>query len=379
MLVRAKHYATSERIDIDFDGDAIAHVRAAGAGSPDLEAGWVAPALFDLQINGCDGYSFNSPKLSVEHVRHVVGVCHRHGIGGLCPTLITNSAEALVHGFQTVRRACENCPDVARAVPCLHLEGPYISLEDGPRGAHPREFVRPPDWGEFRRFQEASGDRIRLVTLAPELEGALAFIEKLTVSGVIVAIGHTNANRDCLRAAIAAGARISTHLGNGAHAMLPRHDNYIWEQLAADKLWASIICDGHHLTPAVARCIVRVKTPRRTILTCDASSLAGLPPGRYREWGQDIDVQSDGRVGVAGTPYLAGSGVFTDRCVGTVLKHTDVSLADAIDMASARPRELLGLEPRTLEPGSVADLILFNWEPAGEFTLHATVIAGQAA
>jgi N-acetylglucosamine-6-phosphate deacetylase len=377
MRIPAKHYATGELIDVSFDAERINQVHPAGKDVADLEAGWVAPAFFDLQINGCNGFSFNSPALTVDQVRHIVGVCHRHGIAGLCPTLITNSTEALIHGFKTVRRACETDPDLALAIPCLHLEGPYISPDDGPRGAHPREFVRPPDWDEFRRFQDASGGRIRLLTLAPEHQGAIAFIEKLIGVGVVIALGHTNAKRDCIRAAIAAGARLSTHLGNGAHAMLPRHDNYIWEQLAADELWASIICDGHHLPPAVMRCILRVKTPSRTILTCDASSLAGLPAGRYLEWGQDIEIQQDGRVVVAGTPYLAGSGAFTDRCVGTVLKCADVSLADAIDMASARPRELLGLELRTLQSGSIADLILFDWQPGGEFVVQATVVAGQ--
>jgi N-acetylglucosamine-6-phosphate deacetylase len=377
MRIRARHYRTSEIVEITIDDGQIAGVQPAGIELPDLQAGWVAPALFDLQVNGCDGRSFNSPQLTVDDVRHVVAVCRRHGIGALCPTLITNSAEALLHGFATVRRACETDPDIARAVPCLHLEGPYISSDDGPRGAHPRQFVRPPDWDEFRRFQDAAGGRIRLVTLAPEHDGAIPFIEQLTGSGVVVALGHTNASRACIRSAITAGGRLSTHLGNGAHALLPRHENYIWEQLAADELWASIICDGHHLPPAVIRCILRVKMPQRTILTCDASSLAGLPPGRYHEWDQDIDVLPQGRVVVAGTPYLAGSGVFTERCVGTVLNLGEASLADTIDMASARPRELLGLEHRSLQPGSVADLILFNWELGKEFDVQATIIAGQ--
>src|SRR5436305_1458777 len=135
-------------------------------------------------------------------------------------------------------------------------------------------------WAEFCWLQEAAGTRIRLVTLAPEHENALPFIEQLVRSGVVVALGHTAASAARIREAIAAGARLSTHLGNGSHAMLPRHDNYIWEQLAADNLWASIIVDGHHLPPSVVQSIVRCKTPSRLLLTCDASPLAGLPPGR---------------------------------------------------------------------------------------------------
>jgi N-acetylglucosamine-6-phosphate deacetylase len=312
-------------------------------------------------------------------VRHVVEVCRRHGIAGLCPTLVTNSFAALFHGMTTLRQACESDSVVAAAVNGIHLEGPYISPADGPRGAHPRQHVRPPDWDEFSRLQDASGGRIRLVTLAPEQEGALPFIERLVTARVVVALGHTAASGDRIRDAIRAGARLSTHLGNGAHAVLPRHDNYIWEQLAADDLWASIICDGHHLPPSVVRCFLRVKTPAGTILTCDASSLAGLPPGRYREWDQEFEVLPGGKVIVAGTSYLAGSGVFTDVCVGTVIRFAGVSLRDALDMAGARPRELLGLPPLRLQAGDPADLVLFEWEERGDFLVTATVLGGTTA
>ncbi len=369
MRIRARWYATEAIQDFVCHDGRWRRSDPDPAAAPDREAGWSAPALFDLQINGCDGHSFNSPQLTIDAIRHVVQVCRRHGIAGLCATLVTNSAEALLHGFTALRRACESDADVAHAIPALHLEGPYISPEDGPRGAHPRRHVRPPDWDEFRRFQDAAGGRIRLHTLAPELDGALPFIEKLTASGVVVALGHTAADGARIHDAVRAGARLSTHLGNGCHAVLPRHDNPIWEQLAADELWASVICDGWHLTPAVARCIVRVKTPARTVLTCDASSLAGLPPGRYEEWGDSFEVQPGGKVVVPGTSYLAGSGVFTDTCIGWAVRHAGVSLRDGIDMASARPRELLGLGDE------LAGLMLFEHEPGSALRVTATLQA----
>jgi N-acetylglucosamine-6-phosphate deacetylase len=120
-----------------------------------------------------------------------------------------------------------------------------------------------------------------------------------------------------------------------------------------------------------------VKTPARTILTCDASSLAGLPPGRYREWEQELEVLPNGRIVVPGTTFLAGSGVFTDACIGHLLSLGEVSLADAIDMASARPRLLLGLESQLLRVGDTADLVLFDWQKDGAFRVVATVIAGR--
>src|SRR5439155_19431620 len=200
-----------------------------------------------------DGHGFSSEQLGADAIHHVVGVCRRHGIAGLCPTLVTNARAALVHGFATLARACDRDAALARALPVFHLEGPYISPEDGPRGAHPHAHVRPPDWDESQRLQDAAGGRIRLVTLAPETAGALPFIERLTRSGVVVALGHTAADGACIRAAVAAGARLSTHLGNGCHALLPRHDNCIGEQLAADELCASILADAPHLPPALLR------------------------------------------------------------------------------------------------------------------------------
>jgi N-acetylglucosamine-6-phosphate deacetylase len=373
MRIRARHYATGDQVDVLCDQDRICSIGPVTTVPADMQAGWVAPALFDVQINGCDGYSFNSERLTTEAVHHVIAACRRHGIGGLCPTLITNAFAALAHGLAIIRQECEIDPLVASAVPGIHLEGPYISAEDGPRGAHPRQHVRPPDWDEFRRLQDAAGGRIRMVTLAPEHEEALMFIEKLAAAGVVAAIGHTAASGSRIRDAVAAGAQLSTHLGNGAHAFLPRHDNYIWEQLATDDLSASIICDGHHLPPAVVRCMLRVKTPARTILTCDASSLAGMPPGRYREWGQDLDVLPEGKIVVAGTDYLAGSGAFTDVCVGNVIRFAGVSLREAVNMASTRPRELLGLPPIRLQPGYPAELVLFDWEEGGDFRVKSIV------
>jgi len=364
MKIRGKHYRTGERIDVAWHAGRVDAIAPSDSDPADREAGWIAPAFFDLQINGCLGHSFNSPDLTIAQVREVIDVCRAHGIAGLLPTLVTNSFEALYHGFTTLRNAIVSDAVVADAVPGFHLEGPYLSGEDGPRGAHPKAHIRPPNWDEFQRWQEASGGRIKLVTLAPEYDQALDFIERLVKSGVVVAIAHTAASGARIREAIQAGARLSTHLGNGSHAVLPRHDNYIWEQLAADELWASLIPDGHHLPPALVKSIVRVKTPARSIITCDASSLAGLPPGRYAQWGTELEVLPHGKVVVPGTPFLAGSGVFTDACVASCASMAGIDLADAIDMAGARPRELLGLSVDRLELGSRCRLLLYDLEGA---------------
>ena len=365
-ILHARHYSTGRPLAVTANAGRITAVSPSDRDPTQ----WVAPAFFDVQINGCLGIGFNSPTLTAEQVHTVTAECRRHGIGAYCPTLITGSFDALRHGFATVARALDADAELSRRIPGFHLEGPYLSGEDGPRGAHPREHIRDPDWDEFRRWQDAAGGRIRMVTLAPERPGAVVFIEKLVAAGVVVAIGHTAATGEQIRDAVAAGGRTSTHLGNGAHAVLPRHPNYLWDQLAEDRLWASIISDGHHLPASVVKCVVRVKTPARLLLTCDAGSLAGLPPGRYRDWGQELEVLPGGKIVVPGTPFLAGSGCFTDVCVGNVIRMAGVSLADAVDMATARPRELLGLPVSTIEPRQPADLVVFDWAPGGSLTVY---------
>lgn len=372
MTIHARHYRTGQPLAITCEHGKITRI-AAGAAHEVSGLPWVAPAFCDVQINGCDQISFNSDSLTHEQIRHVVAVCRTHGIAQLMPTLVTTSTDAYLHGFRTIRDACAKDNELARAIVGIHQEGPYIAMEDGPRGAHPKQHVRPPSWDEFQRFQEAAGGMIRMLTLAPETDGALPFIEKVAATGVVVAIGHTGASVLCIRDAVKAGAKISTHLGNGSHAMLPRHDNYIWEQLAADGLWASIIADGHHLPESVMRCMVRGKTPARMILTCDASPLAGAPPGRYRQWEYEFEVLPIGKVVVAGTQFLGGSWAFTDLCVRNMLKLGETTLAETIDMASNRPRELQGLPPRKIEVGEPAELIVFDWSPEKEFELRQTL------
>ncbi len=375
MIHHAKHYATGRPLAVTVEADRIVSVTE----SAQNPTRWIAPAFFDPQINGCLGISFNSPTLTADEVRTVVDVCHQHGIGSFLPTLITTSSEAFRHGFATLAKAIESDAELAKRIPGFHLEGPYLSNEDGARGAHPREYARDPNWDEFQQWQDAAGGRIRMVTVAPERAGAMPFIEKLAATGVVVAIGHTAATGQQIRDAVKAGAKTSTHLGNGSHAMLPRHENYIWEQLANDGLWASIITDGHHLPASVVKCIVRVKGVGRTLLTCDAGNLAGMPPGKYQSWGNEMEVLPSGKIVVAGTPFLAGSGHFTDACIGNVIRDAGVSLAEAIDMASVRPRQLIGLPVHSIEVGQPADLMVFDWKPDGNLRVMAMIEASGGA
>jgi N-acetylglucosamine-6-phosphate deacetylase len=371
MLLRVRHFATGRAMAVGFDAGRVVSVSDA-ADAPD---GWIAPAFFDVQINGGHGVGFTSPSLTSENVRTVANICATHGVGGFLPTVITAAFDTQIHALRTLFQAVEQDTELAARMPAFHLEGPYICPEDGPRGAHPKQHARDPDWDEFRRLQDAAGGRIRMVTLAPELPGAIPMIEQLVSTGVLVSIGHTAATATQIADAVRAGAKLSTHLGNGCHATLPRHDNYLWEQLADDHLTASLIADGHHLPPAVLKSLIRGKQPKRVILISDAGTFAGSPPGRYTDWGTEVEVLANGKIVVPGTPFLAGSGVFTDVCVSGALRHGGVSLSEAIQMASVRPRTLLGLPVPALVSGSKGPFVLFDWQPSDDVRVRGVLEA----
>ncbi len=377
-FLHGRHYENGEPVRVAVERGRIAAVEPAWPARGAEAWPTVAPGLFDLQINGHGGIWFGKAGITADDVLAVLKEHFRFGVTRLCPTVITNSAEGLAAAFSAIRQACEREQWANDLVPACHLEGPYISAEDGPRGAHPRAHVRRPDWREFERLQSISGGRIRLITLAPELEGAVDFIRRAVASGVTVALGHTAADGPQIAAAVEAGARLSTHLGNGAHGMIRRHPNYIWEQLGDERLWASVIADGHHLPASVLQSIIRVKSTARVIITCDAAGLAGCAPGVYTEGDMRLEVLDDGRIVVAGQrQFLAGSSASTGRCVVEAHLSGGVSRSEALDMAGRNPARLLGFEEVRLRRGSRADLILFHW-PASASSLEvvATVAAG---
>ncbi len=377
MPLIARRYDTGDPVSISITHGLIEQITPVpeGAAIP-----WVAPALIDAQVNGFQGHNFNSAAATVETVRGALEGLWGAGVGLFCPTVTTGSFAQMAHALRTIAAACDTDRQIAHAVAMIHVEGPYISPQDGPRGAHPLAHVRLPDWDEFARLSDAAGERIGMVTLAPELEGAIPFIERLAKEGIIVALGHHAAPADVLHAAVAAGARTCTHLGNGAHATLPRHPNYLWEQLGCDDLWTSIIADGHHLAPSVVRCFVRAKGLDRTILVSDAVFLAGMPPGTYQVMDHTVELTTERKVTLAGTPYLAGSALQLAEGVGNVARFAGLSLRQAIDLAAANPARLLGVDAAwgCLEAGRTADLLLFDWDAkASHLTVRALLAEGR--
>ncbi|MFN9721169.1 MAG: N-acetylglucosamine-6-phosphate deacetylase [Planctomycetota bacterium] len=360
-VIVGRHYQTLSPIRMELKNGRVSSVVPAAitaAEAPTLPI--IGPGLFDLQVNGFHGIWFSSDTLTVDDVETVIHAYLQHGITRCLPTLITNSFGAIEHGLATLEKARERSATVRNVVTGYHIEGPFISPVDGPRGAHPLAHIRPPDLAEFQRWQKVAGGQIRLVTLAPEVPGAIPFIRSVSQS-CLVAIGHSAAGTQQIVEAIDAGARLGTHLGNGCAGMIPRHDNVFWPQLADDRLACSVIADGWHVPDAMLQCLVRCKSMERTIVTCDVSGFGGCMAGRYTSGHVSVDVLEDGRIVVAGqTQFLAGSGVTTGDCVAHLMNTCRVTLTDALQSASIRPARLVGITEPSLDAGRPAFLTIFR-------------------
>jgi N-acetylglucosamine-6-phosphate deacetylase len=310
------------------------------------------PGFFDLQVNGFGGVDFNGSDLSNDRVGEALERMRATGVTRCLPTLITSSFAR----FAANARVLTSVSDAA--IVGIHMEGPYLSPAEGARGAHPPGHLESASVDDFGRRQEAARGRIVLVTLAPEVPGALALIEHLVSTGVRVAIGHTMATPEQLRDAIAAGATLATHLGNGCPQMLPRHPNVIWELLAADEVFASVIADGHHLPSSTLKSIVRAKGSDRTILVTDAVAAAGtkwsakaLAERDPKASGERLftlgdipcELGGDGRVFLPGTPYLAGSSLTLDQAIANTVRQTGLPIETVAPMASTIPASSIGM------------------------------------
>ncbi len=360
-MIAVKGVYNGEAVEVVISGSSISEVRKIEdkQNLPYLSAGFV-----DLQNNGYKGYDFNKGPLSEQQWEEVLYELAKEGVTTVFPTIITNDIQVIGEIFASNMAVLERRPDLLQHIGGFHLEGPYISPEDGARGAHAKQYVKAPDWEEFADLQRKAKGMIKIVTLSPEWEGSGQFIEQASRSGVIVSIGHTSATSEQIEKAVQAGASMSTHLGNGAHVMMKRHPNYIWDQLAEERLTAGVISDGHHLPKNVLKVFCKTKG-KNLFLVSDSVALAGMPAGDYTAAvGGTVTLASSGRLHLKENEnILAGSAQNLRQCIEFFAGQEIGSLDEAIERSSVLPASIINIPVKQgIAPGAPADLVLFEWD-----------------
>lgn len=374
MIFEGILYSSKQPVSIEVVDGKIVKIRQARSSGKGQEL-IIAPGLIDIQINGYNGIDFSDPGLTAEDLGNIVQGLWEVGVTGVLATVTTNDHELLMGAFNALSNALTD-PKVSMSVPGFHLEGPYISPEPGFRGAHPEMYIRLPDLEEFKQYQVAASNMIRLITLAPEFDGAIPLIRYCIDNDIVVSLGHHNATAEQITAAADAGASLITHLGNGCANMIHRHNNPLWPQLAEDRLSASIITDGFHLNEAEVQTFYKVKGDELTILVSDAVDLAGLPPGEYNRWGGTVVLTPD-VVKFPAENVLAGAASPISKCVGNMMRFTGCSLESAINMATRNPARLIGLDDvGEIREGKRADLILFTLNDH-QMNIRQTILNGE--
>jgi N-acetylglucosamine-6-phosphate deacetylase len=355
------HYESGKPVKIEIADGLIRSVNEIPFSKEENVNLFVAPGLIDNQINGYAGVDFSGDNLTPADVIAAVQAIWKEGITTFLPTLLTNSHEKLIKNLKILDEIIKKDDGLGKSIPGFHLEGPYISPEEGFRGCHPVQHIRKPSPEEFLSYQEAAGGRILQITLAPEIEGAMELIRLCTLDGIVVALGHTNASASQIMQAVDNGARLSTHLGNGCANFIHRHKNPIWPQLANDRLIPSIIADGLHLLPEEIKVFYKVKGPDNIILTSDVIYLAGMAPGKYTFLESEVILTEEGMLLNPELNCLAGASFSLKKGVENIMNFTGCSITNAINMASLNVARVYSLDDRgTLAPGNRADIILFE-------------------
>ena len=340
----------------------------------DFADGILSPGFIDLHIHGGAGHDVMEAGAGA--LPPVERLLVSHGVSSYFPTTVTAPLDAtlstltrLADAIEAAERSPQPQNGELRARPLgIHLEGPFISHKR--RGVHPPENLLAPSPAAFDRFWQAARGHIRVLTIAPELPGALEVIKLASSRGVCVSLGHSNADLDAARAGFAAGARHATHTFNAMRPLDHRDPGILGEVLTDSRLSAEIIADGIHVDPVIVQLFLKAKGPEAAVLITDATAATGMPDGRYRLGSLEVEVK-DGRCMVGDS--LAGSVLTMDRAVRNVMQFAQWDLQPAVRLATLNPARVAGVKSGgTLQAGAPADLVVLS--PSGE--VRKTIIRG---
>jgi N-acetylglucosamine-6-phosphate deacetylase len=342
----------------------------AGVAPSDFGDGVMAPGYVDLHIHGSAGFDVMDD--DAEALPAIEQLLARHGVTSYFPTTVTSPMDTILRGLERLASAIEkrerdyerkdrNANSTDRARPLgIHLEGPFIS--HARRGVHPPENLLAPTLALFEKFWQAARGRIRMMTIAPELEGAPEVIAEAARRGVCVSLGHSDADFAAAERGIAAGARHATHTFNAMRPLDHRSPGILGAVLTDGRVSADVIADGVHLDPAIVKLVASAKGPEQTVLITDAISATGMPDGRYRLGSFAVDVR-DGKCMANGS--LAGSVLTMDRAVRNLARFAEWDLSQAVAAASRNPARVARIASKgVLAAGADADFVVLN--PEGE-------------
>jgi N-acetylglucosamine-6-phosphate deacetylase len=331
----------------------------------------LAPAFIDIHVHGAAGHDvMDASPDTVPGIEHFLA---KHGTGSYFPTTVTAPVETTISALgrlaDAIEAAARQTPATLRSRPVgIHLEGPFLSHVR--RGVHPPKDLLRPSLAMFERFWDAAHGHIRIMTIAPELEGALELIAEAAKRGVCVSLGHSDADLETTRAAVNAGARHATHLFNGMRPLNHRDPGIVGEALTNPRIAVEIIADGIHLDPSIVKMTIAAKGQRDVILITDGTAATGMPDGRYHLGTFEFDVR-DGRCLSDGK--LAGSTLTMDRAIRNVMQFADYDLQQALVLATVNPgRALPSPNNGKLQPGGDANIVVLSLN--GE--VRNTILAG---
>lgn len=325
---------------------------------------FLSPGLVDVQVNGCLGIDYSSEDLDAKGIEKICLNLARKGTLQHFPTIVTRPEKTIERNLSLIATTVHENETIASEITGIHIEGPYISPLDGPRGAHDKRYVRNPSIQELDRWIDCSNGLLKVITLAPELEGALDFIRYATQRNIVCSLGHCQPTGEQVDQAVLAGATICTHLGNGIANMLNRFENPIISQLANEQLAISMILDGCHLLPRTVKVFSLCKNEDDIVIITDLAPMAGLPEGIVN-WGDvRVKICEDGCVRLVDQPYLAGAGSPLIKNIGNYVKFTGKSLALAVKACTTNPTRIYHLDNERMWPkiGQKANFLLFNWD-----------------
>ncbi len=374
--IRARHYATDQVVRLGWHHGVITQVEAVA--TPSAQDVWLAPALVDLQINGFAGVDFQRDDLTVEEALIAARALRAAACGRFFLTLVTDEWPKLVQRLKRLRQLRAGHEELSHAIAGWHVEGPFLSAEPGFHGAHNPALMLDPTPDHIRELRAITNPDHLLMTIAPELQGALEAIAVARSLDIKVSLGHTNASADVLRQAVKAGATGFTHLGNACPQQLDRHDNILWRALDTSGLTVSLIPDQVHVSPPLFRLVHRALSTEAIYYTTDAMAAAGALPGRYTIGALEVEVGADQIVRQPGKTNYAGSALRPIDGVFRAARMLGRDWRGALEGFSIKPAKFMGIRGG-LTLGCPADFCLVKTDEGGQLESFRVFSRGQEA